>query len=66
MYIYIYIHAYINIYIYIHNYCYYIFDRRSKLKSRLWSRPLIAVLEKDVLKNPEKCCCRRWEFKVHF
>ena len=30
----------------------YIFDRRGKLKSHLWKRLLIAVLEKDVLKNP--------------
>ena len=27
-------------------------DRRGKLKSHLWKRSLIAVLEKDVLKNP--------------
>ena len=32
----------------------YIFDRRGKLKSHLWKRSLIAVLEKDVLKNPRK------------
>ena len=30
----------------------YTFDRRGKLKSHLWKRPLIAVLEEDFLKNP--------------
>ena len=30
----------------------HIFDRRGKFKSHLWKRPLIVVLEKDVLKTP--------------
>ena len=41
----------------------YIFDRRHKLKSHLWKRPLIAVPEKDVLKNPRKMPL--WEVGVH-
>ena len=40
-------HIYIIIVITLH-----IFDRRGKFKSHLWKRPLIAVLEKDILKNP--------------
>ena len=39
-------------------------DRRGKLKSYLWRTPLIAVLEKDVFKNPWKITL--WEFIVHF
>ena len=31
-----------------------IFDRRCKFKSRLWKKPLVAVLENGVLKTPRK------------
>ena len=34
------------------------------MKSHLWKGPLIAVLVKDVLKNPGKMSW--WEFIVHF
>ena len=40
-----------------------IFDRRDKFKSHLWKRPLIAVLDKDVLKTPRKIPL--WEVGVH-
>ena len=45
--IYTYMHIYITIVVILH-----IFDGRGKFKSHLWKRPLIAVLEKDILKNP--------------
>ena len=58
-YVYIFICMYVYIYIYIHTCIYiiiviilHIFDGRGKFKSHLWKRPLIAVLEKDILKNP--------------
>ena len=39
----------------------YIFDRHCKFKSHLWKKPLIAVLENDVLKTPRS---GRWKFIV--